>query len=198
MAYRYLILDSRSQVLGRGLLESPTDSPMWYIRVLEDAVSQVIEHEYLQLLSMDEQAPAKMGRLLKQKEDVIVVEPIEDLSDAVYQNLRVHVKFTSYIYPLTKKWYGRYPVISHDLNCTGMAFFCARRLEVGERLEVIIPITSNPVIVEVEVLRQRPANGQIPLYGVKFMNLIHDQEAALREAVFSQQLASSCLPADGQ
>ena len=67
--------------------------------------------------------------------------------------------------------------------------YSARELEVGEICEVVIPITSEgPLILECQILRSMPCEGPIRRYAAKFVDLIHDQEAALREAVFQTQL----------
>jgi hypothetical protein len=186
--YRYLILDSRSTPLARGHLETPPDAAVWQVRVLDQAVENVLNHEYLQLVSMTDHAPAKMGRLLRQHEDIISIEPIEDLDDEVLQNLRVLVKFSTYIYPLSGTWKGRIPVISHDLSCRGLSFYCSFPLEVGEVLEVVVPITDHPLILRAKVLRQRPSNSQIPLFSAHFVDLVSGEESMVREAVFGQQI----------
>jgi len=196
MPYRYMILDSRSTAVARGYLESPPDSTVWYIRVLDGAENRVMQHEYLQLVSMDESAPAKLGRILRQKDNIIVLEPINDLDNHVQQNLRVLVKFSTYIYPLSGNWKGRLPAISHDLNCGGIAFFCAAPLEEKELLEIVIPITANPLVLKVQVLRKRPTNANIPMYSAKFVDLVREEEALVCEAVFSQQIQNREGPDD--
>lgn len=188
MAYRYMILDSRSTTLARGLLDSPLDAKVWYIKVLDGGESRVMEHEYLQLVGLDEGVPAKSGRMIRQKDNMIVLEPMDDLGNEAQQNLRVPVKFSTYIYPLTGKWIGRQTAISHDLSCGGIAFSCAAPLEEKELLEIVIPITGNPLVLKAQVLRQRPTNADVRMYSAKFINLVREEEAMVCEAVFSQQI----------
>lgn len=188
MGYRYMILDSRSTVVARAMLESPPDAPTWYLRVMDGAAEGVMEHEYLQLVSMDESAPAKKGRVQRRREDVIVVETLDNLDDETCQNLRVQVKFTTYLFPITGHWRGRLPAISHDLSCGGVAFYCASPLAEGEQIEVIVPITSEPLVLKAEILRLRPSNSQIQLYSAKFIDMVREEEALVREAVFGQQI----------
>ncbi len=188
MAYRYIISDSRETPLARGLLESPVDAEVWYIRILDDGIEAVLDHELLQLVSMDDAAPPMMGRLQRRRDNVIVLDNLKPLDGDVRRNLRVSARFDTYLYPVSGKWKGRIPVISHDLSCGGVAFFCAFPLEAGEELEVVIPITKNPLILRIKVLRLRPSNSKIQLYATKFVDLVREEEAAVREAVFGQQI----------
>lgn len=194
MSYRYIILDSRSTSVARGYLESPPDSPVWYIRVLDGGEERVMEHEYLQLVSMEETAPAKIGRILRRRDNIIVLEPIEDLDAEVQRDLRVQVKFDTYIYPITGKWKGRLRVFSHDLSCGGIAILCDESLEVGEKFEIVIPITTRPLVIKAQVLRLRPSNSTIPMYSAKFIDMVREEEAMIREAVFGYQIqCRDCL-----
>lgn len=188
MAFRYMLLDSRGMTVARGYLESPPDSNVWYIRVLDGGEKNVMEHEYLQLISLDENAPAKTGRLLRCREQIAILEPIQDLDDEVRENLRVQVNFDSFIYPMTGKWKGRRRIVSHDLSCGGMAFYCREALQEKEELEIVIPITQNPVVLHIRILRLRPSNSDVPLYAAKFLDLVREEEAMVREAVFGQQI----------
>lgn len=188
MAYPYMILDSRSMVVARAYLESPPDSPVWYIRVLDGGETSVMEHEYLQLVSLGESAPAKLGRILRQRDNVIVIEPMENLTNEVQEKLRVLVEFPTYIYPLTGKWKGRMPATCRDLSCGGIAFYCDAFLEEKEMLEIVIPITEKPLVLKVQILRQRPTNAKIPMYSAKFVDMVREEEAMVCEAVFGQQI----------
>lgn len=188
MSYRYMILDSRSTAVARGYLESPLDASIWYIRVLDGAEERVMEHEYLQLVSMEESAPAKMGRILRRRNDVISLEPIEDLDDEIQSNLRVQVKFSTYIYPQTGKCTKRLPVISHDLSCGGIAFYCSGPLEERDQFEIVIPITTQPLVLKAQILHLRPSNSNIPMFSAKFVDMVREEEAMVREAVFGRQI----------
>ena len=54
--------------------------------------------------------------------------------------------------------------------------------------QIVIPVTSQPLLVDIKILRERPSPEPIPLYAAAFTDLIHDQETMIREAVFSIQL----------
>ena len=188
MAYRYFILDSQNIPLARALLLSPPDTTIWELEVLDNAIEAVLEHEMLQLVGMDEKLPAKKGRILRGRGDKIALEPMDTLGDEIRKNLRVQARFDTYIYPITGAQKSRIPVLVNDLSSGGIAFFCIRKLEPGDQLEIVIPITSNPIILKVQVIRPRPSASRIQLYAAKFVDTIDDEDRMLREAVFGLQI----------
>lgn len=191
MAYRfrYMISDSRNEPLCRAILETLPDAKIWRIQVLDDGMERILEHEIVNLIAMNEDNPDMTGRILgRHGPDTLTLEPVNLLDDNVRQNLRVPVRFDSFIYPISGTWTGRLPIISHDLSCGGLAFFCNFQLRIAEVVEVVIPITSQPVLLHARILRLRPSNSNVALYSTKFVDLIQDQEVLVREAVFSQQI----------
>lgn len=191
MGYRYMILDSRSVTLARAYLESPPDSPLWYLKVLDGAEERVMDHEYLQLVSLEGNAPAKLARIIRTRNNVVVVEPAEDLDEDVRNNLRVQVKFDTYIYPPRGSMHaGRIKAVSQDLSCGGIAFCCDASFQEKEQLEIVVPITSQPLVLHIQILRRRPSNGKQPMYAAKFIDMVREEESMVREAVFGQQIQS--------
>lgn len=189
--YRYMIADEQNEPLSRAVLESPPSSPVWSLTVLDGGQRQVLEHSTIHLISMTAQAPDMTGRILSFEEDgSIEVEPLDLLGASMRQNLRVPVRFESFLYPVSGAWRGRVPVVCHDLSCGGVAFYCDYPLAVGEIAELVVPITAQPLLLYAQILRRRPSNASAPLYSAKFIDLIHDEEVLVREAVFSQQIAN--------
>ncbi len=187
---KYLLLDSRNTPIARGVLESPPDAPDVLIRVLDGAVGEVLCHEILCLVGLSDKAHTIAGQVIRRRgEDVIQLKRQKILGSEIRQNLRMPVSFETFIYPLSGDWKGRQPVKALDLSCGGIAFFCEKELREREQMEIVIPITTNPLIVECQVIRQRlSAQENMFLYATKFIDLCHDQEIMLREAVFSVQL----------
>lgn len=187
---RYLILDSRDKPLAYGRLEQFPDAHYFRVRVLDKKVVDVLHHEIIQLIGTSEEAKGLLGRILQRDGDCLVLERLRALGEDVRQNLRMPVSFSSFLYPVTGDWKGRCAVESLDLSCGGVAFFCGQELGQGELAEIVIPITSSPLVVTCEILRRRPDIRDIPLYQAKFVNLCHEEEMLIREAVFSVQLSS--------
>jgi len=188
---RYMIYDSQNELLACAVLKTPPDSVVWRFQVLGSDLNKVLEHEIVNLIATDSDGPDMTGRILSSDHvSSVEVEPVDLLGESLRQNLRVPVRFDSFIYPVSGSWTGRVPIICHDLSCGGMAFFCNFQLRIAEIAEVVIPITSQPVILRAMILRLRPSNSNIPLYSAKFVDMIHDEEVIVREAVFSQQLTN--------
>lgn len=186
----YLLLDSGGTVLARGSLESPPDFYNVQIRVTDGKVMEVMEHEDLQLIALEEDAQNLIGRIIGRRGDVIVLEKLKNLGAEARQNLRMPVTFDSFIYPLTGAWTGRRRVRANDLSCGGISFFCDEPLENGEQMEVVIPVTNQPLVLRCKILRRRLSGGTGTLYAAEFADTCDDEERLVREAVFSIQIKS--------
>lgn len=126
--------------------------------------------------------------MLRNEGSTIVLERLEHLDSDLRQDLRMPTHFESFIYPLTGEWKGRRQVEADDLSCGGIAFFCPHQMEKGEKVEIVIPITSQPVILNCQILRRRPSDRKEPLYAAKFVDMCNDEEVLVREAVLSLEV----------
>lgn len=194
----YLLLDSVNHPLARGSMEGPSNGEILQMLVLDDDVDKVAQHEVIVLIPMSGSEPPLQCRIVRQRGDRVALEKIASLDPDLRRNLRVPIKFNTFIYPITGHWKGRRAVQSIDLSCGGVAFYGDEGLEVGERLELVIPVTVNPVILRCQILRrQELRNGKL-LYAVKFVDMCDDEEVTVREAVFSIQLESRFTSAAGE
>ena len=55
-------------------------------------------------------------------------------------------------------------------------------------MEVVIPVTSQPLVLRMKILRRRSSSRKEPLYAAQFVDLLREEESMVREAVFSIQL----------
>ena len=179
----YLLLDSVNNPLARGRLEGPAGDTLQLM-----VMDKVACHDVIVLLSMSGSEPPLQCRIVRQRGDRIALEKIASLDPDLRRNLRVPIKFDTFIYPITGRWRGRRAVRSIDLSCGGVAFYGDDGLEAGERLEMVIPVTEEPVILRCEILRRQELRNDKLLYAVKFVDMCEDEEVTVREAVFSIQL----------
>lgn len=191
MANKYLILDSRGNAVARGISEQAPTEKLWRLRIDDGEIDSVMNHTNITLVGDSEAVPALEGKIVQQEENVILVEPVRRLEESVRQNLRIPVRFASYLYPVSGQWKGRVPIVSFDLSCGGLAFFCPRQLEVGEITEVVIPVTSQPLVLPMRILRLKSSQEEGFFFAGRFINLVREEENMVREAVFSLQLHSS-------
>ena len=184
----YLILNSESVPLARGQMISPPAAETVQIKVLDDQAEEVARHEIIQLISMVRGEPSLQCHLLRQRDDQIVLERMSVLDSKLRQSLRIPVTFDTFLYPLSGGWKGRRRAHGIDLSIGGVAFFSNHGLEIGERMEIVIPVTTRPLIVQIEILRRKELKNDRAYYAAKFINLCNDEEDMICEAVFSAQL----------
>jgi hypothetical protein len=178
----YVLLDSTtSRVLARGTSESPPEMLNIQLNIA------VVNAENLQIVPADEEQPPKLGHVIHRQGNLVVLEPTRILTGTkVRENLRMPVDFDTFIYPANQE--GRFYAKSNDLSCGGISFYCDGEMAVGDRIEVVIPITRvAPLLMVCQILRKTQEEGS-KFYAAKFLNLLSEQESMIREAVFSVQL----------
>ncbi|MCI9241870.1 MAG: PilZ domain-containing protein [Lawsonibacter sp.] len=187
----YLLLDSKGTPLANAVLESPPNSEVLQIRVLNDKVEDVAAHREIQLIGIDDSTPNRVGVIVRQREDQLVIQPTAALDANARENLRILTTFSSVMYPVSGRWKGQKNVKGKDLSCGGVAFYSDCRLENREIVELVLPVTDQPLVVKTQVIRTLEEEGAPLLYAAKFVDLIQDEEALIRKAVFSIQIRTS-------
>ena len=187
----YLILDSKGTPLANAVLESPPSSEVLQLQVLGGKVEQVMAHREIQLIGIDDSTPNRVGVIVRQREDQLVIQPTAALDANARENLRILTTFSSVMYPVSGRWKGQKNVKGKDLSCGGVAFYSDCRLENREIVELVLPVTDQPLVVKTQVIRTLEEEGAPPLYAAKFVDLIQDEEALIRKAVFSIQIRTS-------
>lgn len=183
-----VLLDSNtSRVLARGSAEGPPDGLNIQLNIIEGNVQAVVNAENVQIVPADETQPPRLGHVIHRQGNLVVLEPTRELTGSkVRENLRMPVDFDTFVYPSGNT--GRYRAKGNDLSCGGISFFCSNEIAIGDRVEVVIPITRTaPLLMVCQILRKTDEGGK-KLYAAKFLNLLSEQESMIREAVFSVQL----------
>ena len=187
--HTYLILDTQNNALANGELSSPPETTPMRLLIQDNKVDDVMRHEVVTLFSASSNEPPIQCRILRQRGDTVLLEKIATLDPEVRRNLRVPVKFDTFLYPLPSScWRGRQTVQSIDLSCGGVAFYADCPLELNEQMEIVVTPTEEPVILRCEVLRKQELQNGRYMYATKFVNMCEDEEVVVREAVFSLQL----------
>ena len=187
----YLILDTQNHALANGeLATAPGASPM-RLNIHGNKVDDVMAHEVITLFSASSEELPIQCRILRQRGDAVLLEKIATLDPEVRRNLRVPVKFDTFLYALpASAWTGRREAQSIDLSCGGIAFYADCQLELHEQMEIVVTPTEEPVILRCEILRKQELQNDRFLYATKFVDMCEDEEVVVREAVFSLQLQS--------
>ena len=188
----YLILDSKGTPLANAVLESPPNSEVLQIHILGGKEEAVAAHREIQLIGMDDSTPNRVGVIIRQRDDKMVIQPTAALGPAARENLRILTDFESVMYPVTGRWKGQRTFKAKDLSCGGIAFWSGIPLEEREIVEMVLPVTDSPLVVKTQVLRRLEDDStELPLYASKFVDLIQDEESLIRKAVFSIQIDSA-------
>lgn len=186
---QYLVLDSRDEPLARAMLLSDQGGTNLQFEVMDDKTDAVMAHEQLQFIPIADHNTALLGRVLRCRGERVTVERLQQLDSELRQNLRMPINFETVIYPMDGNWYGRCWVESNDLSCGGISFYTKYPMEEKERFEMVIPITTQPVILRCEIIRERPCSREgMMMYASRFVEMCHDEEMLVREAVFNVQL----------
>ena len=173
----YLMLDSKGTPIARGRVQGGTGGQYWQIQVEDGKIDEILAHKKLKLLSVLDTGPSYEGVIVRSRNDMIQLEVRKSATNGndMRKNLRVPVRFKSFI--------------SNDLSAGGIAFFTDHSLQVGEQVEVVVPVTAQPLVLRCQVLGIRPSGRpSCVLYAAKFLDLCNDEETMLREAVFNLQL----------
>ena len=190
-SHTYLILDTQNHALANGELATPADAVPMRLNVLHNKVDNVMAHEVITLFSSSSEEPPIQCRILRQRGDTVLLEKIATLDPEVRRNLRVPVKFDTFLYPLpSSSWGGRRTAKSIDLSCGGIAFYADCQLELHEQMEIVVTPTEEPVILRCEIVRKQELQNDRFMYATKFVDMCEDEEVVVREAVFSLQLQS--------
>jgi len=186
----YLILDGDGSPVEQGVLESPPGMEVLQLRLSrdEDDVPDLTKLDEVQLIGMDDNAPSMRGEVVRQRGNRLAVRPTARLGMEARENLRIMTDFESVMYPVTGFWKGQRPIRGHDLSCGGLAFHTAQILKDREIVEAVLPVTDEPLVVRMRILRQLPTEDPVPLYAARFVDLCMDEEVFIRKAVFSIQV----------
>ena len=122
MRHQYLMIDSRGNPVAHGTSDDGLEKSVWEIQVDSGDIKRVLSHEYVSLVSSSEKVPAMEGRIIRRDGNIISVESVRRLGEDVRRNLRMPVRFESYLYPVSGEWKGRLPILSNDLSCGGYLF----------------------------------------------------------------------------
>ena len=101
MEYKYLILDSKGNAVARGVSDHPPVGSPWRLKIDDGDIERVMRHTYVNLVGNSDQAPAMEGKIVRQQGNWVYLEPVRQLDESVRQNLRMPVRFTSWVFVMS-------------------------------------------------------------------------------------------------
>ena len=190
MEQLYLILDRDGSPIEQGYLESPVSAEVLQFRLSRDEedLPDLSGHSKVQLIGLDDKSPSMRGEIMRQRGNRLAIKQLGSLGPEARENLRVLTNFESVMYPVSGSWKGQRSIRGYDLSCGGLAFFTTQPLSPREIVEAVLPVTDQPLVLRMRVLRELPPKGSTPLYAARFIDLCIDEEIFIRKAVFSIQV----------
>lgn len=182
----YLLLNEFDVPVARGRLLNSPDAPQLQVKLVEGQMESIEELATLKLVGLTMDQPTLQGKILRCGSDSFILGEIAT-GASIRETLRVPVNFETLIYPVNVKWTGRRKVRMVDLSGGGIAFICDEDMERGECIEVVIPITPEPLVLKAQILRVREKEN-CTIYAAKFVDMCYDEEKLICEAVFAVQL----------
>lgn len=125
------------------------------------------------------------GRVQQIRGDKVDFIAEERIDSRLRRKLRIQMPFRTYLYPM----HGhstRLPIISKDISCGGMAFYCVSPLKDGTKYDLPLPCTEPPIIVRLEVMRTIAKEKN--LYAGQFIDILPQEEAMIQESIFEYDL----------
>ena len=194
--HKYLILDESGKPLFRAVMRQALHGGVCRAELEnEEDVEKLVPGGLFQLMGIRDGNFAEV-RFLRGRGETAEFEMVRMLDSGTRQNLRIPVRFESFLYPVSGSWKGRAAIVSRDLSCGGIAFVSEKALQVGEICEIVIPVTAEPLVLKMKVLRSGDVVEDGILYGAQFLGMVHEEEIMVREAVFGLQLELDRDPAD--
>ena len=188
MSTTYLLLSSDHTALAKGTAEGPALRDTLRLKIRDRQAESVAAHQIIIVLSEEPGEAPLQCHLVERSGDTVTLRKMMQLDTEFRRSLRIPVRFDSFIYPVDGSFRGRMELRSIDLSHGGIAFRAAEGLEIGQVAEVVVPVTTEPLIVRMQILRvQRLSNGEV-YYAAKFVDLQEDEENLLCKAVFGIQL----------
>lgn len=202
---KYLVLDPNNKPLAHCRLAQEWDTGRRLFTLLEPCATNLTQYDLLHIISLNAEVfTAWAGRVEEQRKEQFTFQPTAVADENLRRNLRVDLRFTTYLYSLQPTLQhslqpirpramppARIPVLTYDISCGGIALFAARRLAVGDIYSIVIPLIRTPLMLPIRILRTKQVTIHEmihTLYACEFYDLLPQEEALLRETIFDYQL----------
>ncbi len=127
------------------------------------------------------------GEVTSRRGGRLYLENVTRMAPDTGHHLRVRMDFHSKLLCVRDGKMFRSPIVSFDLSAGGIAFFSPVELEIGEECEVVIPVTTEMLVVKMKILRSEIAGTRRWKYAARFSDLSNEEETMIRQAIFSEQ-----------
>jgi hypothetical protein len=123
------------------------------------------------------------------KGEKLFVENLKNITAQLRSDLKVKVSYKSTVRMLDTPSSTNINIQSRDISCGGICFQTEQDLMTTELYETVVPITQDPIILRFRIIRKVfDKEKNVYVYGARFIELKHNEERMLRQAIFRLQM----------
>ncbi len=188
---KYLILSENDMVLCEAVLEKSGADKM--VMKVKDSAKSLKDLAMVKFHKMQSYAETYQGHILSISGNTVTINKVVNISAQMRSELKVKIRFETHLTKITMlgevENQMSIPVVSRDISCGGICFLAKTDLDTQSTYEIVIPITSEPILADLKVVRKEfVPEENIFIYGAKFIDFNINGERMLREAVFKLQM----------
>ena len=189
---KYAILSENSDmVLGEAVLLERYRSNMT-MKIVDD-VKFLEGLEIIKFHQMQSYAEVYQGKIVGIEGNIVSLSEVINISARMRNEIKIKIRVETKIIKLfpeeEEKFPVSIPIVTNDISCGGIGFVSKADLSKDGNYEVVIHVTSSPIVVSLDIVRKefQPEKNQY-VYGSKFSDLNIVEERMLREAIFRLQM----------
>ncbi|NLK37281.1 MAG: PilZ domain-containing protein [Epulopiscium sp.] len=123
------------------------------------------------------------------KGEKLFVENLKNITAQLRSDLKVRVSYKSSVRVIDSASPLNINIQSRDISCGGICFQAEQDLMTTELYETVVPITQDPIILKLRIIRKVfDKEKNVYVYGARFVELKHNEERMLRQAIFRLQM----------
>lgn len=183
----WMLFDTAYTLVGQAILETQEGDSIAVLRPIGENADDTRQLHIVLFSPADDPQVVYRGEVGGRRGGKLYLELVTRMEADTRRQLRVRMEFHSKLIRMQNGAPFRVSLKSIDLSGGGIAFECPAELQIGEVCEVVIPVTHPMLVLQMQILRKEPVSSLKWKYSAKFIELVHEEEANLMQAIFSEQ-----------
>lgn len=183
----WMLFDTAYTLVDQAVLESKRGDCIAVLHPVGENIREAMQMHIVLFSWAEDPRVVYRGEVVSRRAGRLYLENVTRMEPDTGHHLRVRMEFHSKLLYMRGGRIFPSPIVSFDLSAGGIAFFTPAELEVGEECEVVIPVTSTMMVVRMRILHGEVATSQKWKYAACFLDLSNEEEAMIRQAIFSEQ-----------
>lgn len=183
----WMLFDTAYTLVGQAVMETQEGDSIAVMRPIGENADDVRQLHIVLFSRAEDPKVVYRGEVGAKRGGKLYLELVTRLEGDTRRQLRVRMQFHSKLIRMQEQQPFRVPLVSVDLSGGGIAFQCPSELEIGEVCEVVVPVTYPMLVLKMQILRREQVSSLKWQYSAKFVDLAHEEESCLMQAIFSEQ-----------